>query len=214
MFGFNKKKNEKAEAIKVETAVVENTTAENTAKDEKVTVGSAVPVSADGHFRSFHATREYLHQIKDCKHRIKLLGYRKDYRWNANMDTKMIEEKVEAEEAKMVDLRVEISDEISKLNDVRQEGVMLRRYVECLSWEEIALEMGIAARTVQRIHGKALPMMNIILIEDEKIDAEDDEYDADVVAAKVHDYKEHFISADNEFYQPTEEEESHEYFND
>lgn len=208
MFGFNKKKNEKVEAIKVETGVVENTT-----KEEKATVGSAMPVSADGHFRSFHATREYLHQIRDCKHRIKLLGYRQSYRWNANMDTKKIEEEIEAEEAKMVDLRVEISDEISKLNDVRQEGVMLRRYVECLSWEEIALEMGIAVRTVQRIHGKALPLMNIILIEDEKIDAED-EYEDAVVAAKVHDYKEHFISADNEFYQPTEEEESHEYFND
>ena len=228
MFGFFKKDAKKNVAAEVQKTVAPETVEvpEIIGNDAGVTTEPQPQKCSEHHFNSFYETRTYLRQIRDSKHHIKLLEYRKGYRWNANLDTKKIEDEIDSEEAKVVGLRVEISDEISKLKDARQEWVMTRRYVDCLSWEQIALDMDVTVRTVQKLHGKALPLMEIILIEDGKIVVEVDDSKAAVVAAKVQGYKEQYAGdygcADTDTdvypypynYRDSDEEEAHEYFND
>ena len=213
MFGFNKKE-------KYEQAPV-TVSKEGVAGEAETTVNTAATITSEAdnkeqksadRFSRFCETRMYLHQIKDCKHRIKLLGDRKDYRESANLDASRIEDKISAEKVKMIDLRVEISDEISKLNEVRLEWVMVKRYVDCLSWEEIAVEIDTKVRTVQKLHGRALPLMKDILVADGKI-TEDDSVASfpGVVGRKSHDYNTHDYFDDSPI---VHEEEPHEYFND
>ncbi len=111
-------------------------------------------------------TRDYLNQIKNCKQRIELLTKRQSYRSNVNMDIADIGVEITVEGQKLARLLAEISDEISKLGDVRQEMVLTKRYIDGLQWEDIASDMNSGVRAVQSIHGRGLPAMEQVLIAD------------------------------------------------
>ena len=125
----------------------------------------------------FTETRDYLNQIKNCRQRIELLGKRQSYRSSVNMDIIDIGIEITEEEQKLARLRAEVSDEISKLDNVRQEMVMNSRYVDGMSWEKIAADMGNTIRSVQSIHGRALPAMEQVLVADGKIELSEDSGD-------------------------------------
>ena len=125
----------------------------------------------------FPETRDYLNQIKNCRQRIELLGKRQSYRSSVNMDIIDIGIEITEEEQKLARLRAEVSDEISKLDNVRQEMVMNSRYVDGMSWEKIAADMGNTIRSVQSIHGRALPAMEQVLVADGKIELSEDSGD-------------------------------------
>ena len=40
---------------------------------------------------------------------------------------------------------------------------MMKRYVDLKSWEEIAADMNIGVREVQKLHGRALPFLDELL---------------------------------------------------
>ncbi len=111
-------------------------------------------------------TRDYLNQIKNCKQRIELLTKRQSYRSNVNMDIADIGVEITMEGQKLARLLAEISDEISKLGDVRQEMVLTKRYIDGLQWEDIASDMNSGVRSVQSIHGRGLPAMEQVLVAD------------------------------------------------
>ena len=125
----------------------------------------------------FPETRDYLNQIKNCRQRIELLEKRQSYRSTVNMDIIDIGIEITEEEQKLARLRAEVSDEISKLDNVRQEMVMNSRYVDGMSWEKIAADMGNTIRSVQSIHGRALPAMEQVLVADGKIELSGDSED-------------------------------------
>ena len=125
----------------------------------------------------FPETRDYLNQIKNCRQRIELLEKRQSYRSTVNMDIIDIGIEITEEEQKLARLRAEVSDEISKLDNVRQEMVMNSRYVDGMSWEKIAADMGSTIRSVQSIHGRALPAMEEVLVADGKIELSEDSGD-------------------------------------
>ena len=125
----------------------------------------------------FPETRDYLNQIKNCRQRIELLEKRQSYRSTVNMDIIDIGIEITEEEQKLARLRAEVSDEISKLDNVRQEMVMNSRYVDGMSWEKIAADMGNTIRSVQSIHGRALPAMEQVLVADGKIKLSEDSGD-------------------------------------
>lgn len=120
-------------------------------------------------FNRFFETREYLMQIRNGKHRLELLEMRCSYRWSANIDSKDLQKEIDEEEKRLAHLRVEISDEISGLNSVGQQMVMTRRYVDGMTWDQIAVEMGRSVRAVQKLHGRGLPLLERILAADGKI---------------------------------------------
>ena len=50
----------------------------------------------------------------------------------------------------------EISEAISDMKDDTEREVLMRRYIMCEKWEEIAVNMGYGYRHVLKIHGNAL----------------------------------------------------------
>ncbi len=129
-------------------------------------------VKASYRITNFLETRKYLQQVKGCRERLELLGTRKSYHWVTNQETESLENLIEEAQQRQLEFSAEIADEISKLEDVKQEMVLTLRYIEGLTWEEIADEMDLSVRTVQKLHGRGLPGMEKILLADGKIDAD------------------------------------------
>ena len=130
----------------------------------------------------FVETRKYLQQVRDQKRHIQLLEERIQYRRDAGLDTSWHEEELEQSRKKLIFTIAEVSEEISKVKDVNQEVVMTRRYIDLMSWDEIAQTADLKMRTVQKCHGHALPCMQEILLADGLIvlnDAADAADDAD-----------------------------------
>ncbi len=57
----------------------------------------------------------------------------------------------------------EIFQAIEEVPDERERQVLTLRYIKCLKWEEIAVEMHVEWAQVHRIHAKALKHFNIPL---------------------------------------------------
>ena len=76
----------------------------------------------------------------------------------------------------------EVAEEISKLHDVGQEMVLTRRYIDGMSWDQVAGALDMKMRTVQKLHGHALPSMEQILLDDGRIEIKDEADSADYAA--------------------------------
>ena len=72
-----------------------------------------------------------------------------------------VEDKINAQIDRLVDLRREIEEKLSALPDGKQKEVLHRRYILGQKWEEIAVQMGLDYRWILRIHGKALLQLTI-----------------------------------------------------
>lgn len=130
----------------------------------------------------FVATRKYLQQVGDQKRHIQLLENRIKYRKDAGLDTSWHEEDLAQAQKELKLTIAEVAEEISKLDDINQEVVMTKRYIEVMSWDDVAETADLKMRTVQKCHGRALPRMEEILLADGLIElddadnSEDDEY--------------------------------------
>ena len=63
----------------------------------------------------------------------------------------------------LVDKKLEIASVISRVEDVECRLVLEKRYLTFEKWEEIAVDLHYSVRTVQRIHGRALEVVQGIL---------------------------------------------------
>lgn len=125
----------------------------------------------------FLETRKYLQQVRDLKRSIRLMENRIGYRQDAGYDTSWHEQQLEFLQKQLKISTADVAEEISKLSDVNQEVVMTKRYIDVMSWDEIAETSDLKMRTVQKCHGHALPVMEQILLEDGLITLEDREDD-------------------------------------
>lgn len=66
------------------------------------------------------------------------------------------EKEIDAMIDELVDLKHKITGEIEKLSDPRHVELLFLRYVQCKTFEEIAVHMGYSWRQVLRLHGSAL----------------------------------------------------------
>ena len=57
---------------------------------------------------------------------------------------------------KLINLKVQIAEEIMKLEDDRHRMILRERYICCKSFEEIAVNEGYVYRHITRLHGQAL----------------------------------------------------------
>ena len=63
-----------------------------------------------------------------------------------------------------------VSDMISRLHDINQQMVLTYRYINMISdWNVIADKMGMRKAAVQKIHGRALPILQKALLKLENI---------------------------------------------
>ena len=67
----------------------------------------------------------------------------------------------------LVDKKLEISRTIAQVRDVLYRLVLEKRYLTFNTWEEIAVDLHYSVRSVQRIHGRALEVVEGILEESE-----------------------------------------------
>jgi DNA-directed RNA polymerase specialized sigma subunit len=67
-----------------------------------------------------------------------------------------LENEINADIDRLVDLKKDIQDTINMMDDINQQLLLELRYLSGKGWDEIAASMGYDPRTVYRIHGKAL----------------------------------------------------------
>ena len=122
----------------------------------------------------FIETRKYLQQVRDGRRRIELLESRVKYRENAGLPTNYLLEEMDDARQSLNASIAEVAEEISKLHDVGQEMVLTRRYIDCLTWDQVAVALDMKMRTVQKLHGHALPMLEKILLDDGRVEIEEE----------------------------------------
>lgn len=66
--------------------------------------------------------------------------------------------------------KVDATDLVGELPDINQQMVIIRRYVDMQTWEDISAGMGMGVRRVQKLHGRALPVLEEILRKSGRID--------------------------------------------
>lgn len=74
-----------------------------------------------------------------------------------------LEEEINQAIDEFIDKKREISSIIDKVTNAEQLQVLHKRYLEHKQWENIAVEMNIALRTVYNIHGSALQAVERIM---------------------------------------------------
>ena len=70
-------------------------------------------------------------------------------------------QKIDAEIDQYVDMRAEIQAAINTVSDIQLQTLLSLRYINGLSWEEIAVEMSYACSWVWKLHGDALKEIDI-----------------------------------------------------
>lgn len=69
--------------------------------------------------------------------------------------------KIADKKREMQEIRLEIEDKITDIDDGIQSRVLYLRYIRFLKWEDICVEIGYSWRQVHRAHSQALKKMNI-----------------------------------------------------
>ena len=131
--------------------------------------------------------KEYLSQGYRLEQKIKVLteelaglrelacsisspGFEEHYNATRNTDAPFVHalEKIEEREKEIADkvvalleIKKEVSDTISKVENADLRLVLHYRYVENRSWYRIGEEMGVDERTIRRWHNKALAQVKI-----------------------------------------------------
>ncbi len=64
---------------------------------------------------------------------------------------------------KKIELILDINLKLCDIDDNLLETLLIKRYIKCESWEQIAVDMNYTIRHVHKIHGKALKKFQDIL---------------------------------------------------
>ena len=138
----------------------------------------------------FYRVKQFLFQVKDARRRVEILENQILYRQEAmeyigpsNSDMPKakggFKSKIESGTAEIVTLEgrlhkaeenlarvtIIVSDAICQLDNVNQQTVLLKRYINGKTWDCIATEMDNSVRWVQKLHGRALPLLDAVLVE-------------------------------------------------
>ena len=81
-----------------------------------------------------------------------------------------LENEINQEVDRFIELKQEIMDTISQVEDVNCQLVLENRYINGKSWEDISLKLGYSRSGVFRIHGEGLKEVNRILKKWTKMD--------------------------------------------
>lgn len=120
----------------------------------------------------FWKTKKYLFQIRETDRKAELLERRIGMREDADLNADDLRRELSETEQDAKAVTIEVTDMISSLPDVNQQMVITKRYLDNLAWERIASDMDMPVRAVQKLHGRALPLLQE-MIENEMIVEED-----------------------------------------
>lgn len=74
----------------------------------------------------------------------------------AVMKINLMEERINREVDRLVDMKFAIHDAIDLLPDVKEQLVLRERYIHFKTWKDIAKESGYSVRWVQKLHDRAV----------------------------------------------------------
>ena len=136
----------------------------------------------------FWRTKEYLFQVRDGKRKVSLLERRIAMRENAEptspdiVPVSDLQMQLFAAQEELKFVTMVVTDMVGMLEDVNQQMVITKRYLDGETWEQIAVDMDMALRSVHKLHGQALPILELMLFDNEgnEADANDEAYDSDL----------------------------------
>lgn len=128
--------------------------------------------------------RDFLYQVRDghreimnLENRIALRRHVLEMNCGDEMEQELtgdevshMEDNLEEKKRVLVSTILNVSDMISQLSDVNQQMVLTYRYIDGISdWYEIADKMGMKRAAVQKLHGRALPILQKALLKLENV---------------------------------------------
>ena len=121
---------------------------------------------------TFMTARTVLGRVKELTNQLEVSRRRAQYKAELGEDTSEIEAGQKNLEQSILEWKSSILEILTHLPTAMQGAVMMKRYVDLMSWEDIAEDMDVGVREVQKLHGKALPIL------DEMLRAKDDVHSA------------------------------------
>lgn len=75
-----------------------------------------------------------------------------------------LEQKIDARIDKLCEVKTDILSAINQLDDGRYRQLLIGRYIQCKTWEQVAVDMHYSYKQVCRLHGKALVAIKDVLV--------------------------------------------------
>ena len=128
--------------------------------------------------------RDFLYQVRDghreimnLENRIALRRHVLEMNCGDEMEKLITRKEIEEMESNLNGKKrvlastvLNVSDMISRLHDINQQMVLTYRYIDMISdWNVIADKMGMRKAAVQKIHGRALPILQKALLKLENV---------------------------------------------
>ena len=133
----------------------------------------------------FKPVKDFLYQVRDAERRIHRVEDRIEFREesigahgssysecipgntdyahssveNAVMAIDALNRELRAAENAYADVKVTVSEFIAILPDVNQQTVITKKYIRGQDWGKITTDMNMSVRSVQRLHGRTLPLL-------------------------------------------------------
>ena len=114
---------------------------------------------------NYMTARNYLDRVREAKHTIDVLEKRISLKREIGVDVEGLEGELANARDVLKVRKADTAETISHLETAKVQMVMLLRYVELKTWEQIAEEMDITVRGVQSLHGAGLSSLEERLAE-------------------------------------------------
>ena len=108
---------------------------------------------------SYMTARSYLAMVREAQETIDVLEKRIELRSEIGTDSEELGAELADARSALKVRKADAADTISRLKGPRVQLVMLKRYVDLETWEQIAEELDTGVRTVQSIHGDGLAQL-------------------------------------------------------
>ncbi len=112
---------------------------------------------------TFMTARPGRGRVKELTNQLEVSRRRAEYKAELGEDTSEIEAGQKNLEQSILKWKSAIMESLTHLPTAMQATVMMKRYVDLMSWEDIAEDMDVGVREVQKLHGKALPILDEML---------------------------------------------------
>ena len=119
---------------------------------------------------TFMNARAFLGRVRELNHQLEVTRRRLEYRSELGEDTGEVEEWIRNLEQSILEWKRNVMEALTVLPTAEQAAVIMKRYVDLMTWDEIAADMDIGVREVQKLHGKALPILDVKIEYEEEPD--------------------------------------------
>ena len=106
-----------------------------------------------------------LEELRNMSTRIQGASYEEHFSGTRNTDAPFVkligkimdmEVRINSEIGCLMDLKVEMDKAIEKVEDIEEQLLLRYRYIDNMTWDDIANRLCVSSRTVHRIHSAAL----------------------------------------------------------